>query len=281
MKKENPHITIILPTYNGGDRIGRTVSSVQQQSFQDWELLVVIDGSTDATLERVSRIAQQDNRIVVINNEQNQGIQKTLNHGLRRARGNYIARIDDDDTWIDARKLEKQYDFLESNPEHVLVGTGMILVDETGREIGKYLFPKNDQDIRKKILGQNCFAHPTVMYRKDIVDQIGGYSEQVKHQHVEDHELWLRMGTIGKFTNLNEYTIAYQVTPQSLSGKNKAKQLERRVRLCSEYRKEYPFFLKNWVKIFFVYIGYCTIGWMFAGSTKVRSLVTALYKRIG
>lgn len=279
MKKENPYITIILPTYNGADRISRAILSVQQQSFQDWELIVIIDGSTDATLERVSRIAQQDDRIVVINNKLNQGIQKTLNHGLRGARGFYIARIDDDDIWIDNRKLQKQYDFLQNNLEYVLVGTGMVLVDETGKEIGKYVFPKNDKDIRKKILGQNCFAHPTVMFRKETISQIGEYSEKKEHTHIEDHELWLRMGTVGKFANLNEYAITYQITPKSISGKNKHAQFYKKISLCVYYRKKYPDFLKNLFKVIFMFIGYMSIGWMFSNSSKIRSKVTEWYKK--
>ncbi len=273
-------VSIILPTYNGGDRIGKSIKSVQDQSFQDWELIIVIDGSTDATFERVSRIAKQDSRIVIINNEQNQGIQKTLNDGLKKATGEYIARIDDDDVWVDVRKLQKQIDFLEQNPDYVLVGTGIILVDKNGKQIDQYLFSASDDEIRKKILGQNCFAHPTVLFRNDIVKKIGGYSEDMNHKHVEDHELWLRMGTIGKMGNIPEYAILYQVNEQGLSGKNKSVQLKRRVQLCITYRKKYPNFLKNVIKITFLYIGYITIGWMFAGSIKVRSKLTAIYKEL-
>lgn len=273
-------ISIILPTYNGGDRIGRSIQSVQNQSFQDWELIIVIDGSTDATFERVSRIAKNDTRIIIVHNEQNQGIQKTLNDGLKKVQGKYIARIDDDDVWFDDRKLQKQYDFLERNDDHVIVGTGMVLVTKKGEELGRYLFPTDDIFIRKKILGQNCFAHPTVMFRKSTIDRIGGYSEKEHHKHVEDHELWLRMGQVGKFANLPDYSILYQVDQQGLSGKNKVTQLKRRWKLCLEFKNNYPDFFQNFLKISFIYIGYRTIGWMFARSMKIRSLVTSWYKKI-
>jgi glycosyltransferase involved in cell wall biosynthesis len=275
-----PMLSIILPTYNGGDRIGRAILSVQNQTFHDWELIVIIDGATDATFERVSKIAQQDRRIIIIQNTHNQGIQKTLNEGLEKSQGKYIARIDDDDVWIDKNKLQKQYDFLNKNSEYGIVGTGIILVDKNRRDIGKYFFPENDQDIRKKILGQNCFAHPTVLLRKSIIDQVGGYSEQKKHKHIEDHELWLRIGMVSKFKNIPEYTTAYQVDHTSLSGKNKALQLKRRFMLCSEYRKNYPHFFINIVKITFVYFGYISVGWLFVRSTKVRGRVTEFYKKI-
>lgn len=276
----NLKITILLPTYNGADRISRSIQSVQKQTFQDWELIIVIDGSDDLTFERVTRTAKQDSRIVVIQNKQNQGIQKTLNNGLAHAKGKYIARIDDDDTWIDPRKLQKQFDFLEKNTDHVLVGTGIVLVNTKGEEIGQYVFPHSDVIIRNRILGQNCFAHPAVMYRRDIVELVGGYSEQVKHKHIEDYELWLRMGTIGKFANLNEYAVVYQVSEHGLSGKNKGRQLYNRVKLCIEYKKDYPNFIVSLSKILFIFIGYITIGWMFARSVKVRSFMTALYKKM-
>lgn len=273
-------VSIILPTYNGGDRIGKSIKSVQDQSFQDWELIIVIDGSTDATFERVSRIAKQDSRIVIINNEQNQGIQKTLNDGLKKATGEYIARIDDDDVWIDVRKLQKQIDFLEQNPDYVLVGTGIILVDSKGVEITRYFFPETDQDIRKRILGQNCFAHPSVMYRKKVVDQIGNYSESVQDKHVEDYEFWLRMGIVGKFANLSEYSLLYQVANSSISGKNKLPQLKKCIHLSWRFRKDYELFYRNFFIVCLRYVAYGLFGGILSRSIRLRGKITAIYKKM-
>lgn len=273
-------ISIILPTYNGGDRIGKSIKSVQDQSFQDWELIIVIDGSTDATFERVSRIAKQDSRIVIINNEQNQGIQKTLNDGLKKATGEYIARIDDDDVWIDVRKLQKQIDFLEQNPDYVLVGTGIILVDSKGVEITRYFLPKTDQDIRKRILGQNCFAHPSVMYRKSVINQIGNYSESVQDKHVEDYEFWLRMGTIGKFANLSEYSLLYQVANSSISGKNKLPQLKKCIHLSWRFRKDYELFYRNFFIVCLRYVAYGLFGGILSRSIRLRGKITSFVKKI-
>jgi glycosyltransferase involved in cell wall biosynthesis len=279
MNNRSITISIILPTYNGGDCIGRAIKSVQDQSFQDWELLVIIDGSTDTTFERVSKIAQNDSRIVIVNNEQNKGIQKTLNDGIKKSLGKYIARIDDDDVWIDRYKIEKQYSFLEKHKDHVLVGTGMVLMNQQRKDSGQYLFPASDYEIRKKILGQNCFAHSAVMYDKQVVVELGGYSEDKKLEHIEDHELWLRMGTFGKFANINDYAIAYQVSPQSISGKNKLIQFFRKLRICIQYRKQYPYFVKNFLKVVFMLVGYGLVGWIFSDSSNVRSKVTQIYKK--
>lgn len=273
-------VSIILPTYNGGDRIGKSIKSVQDQSFQDWELIIIIDGSTDATFERVSRIAKQDSRVVIINNEQNQGIQKTLNDGLKKATGEYIARIDDDDVWVDVRKLQKQIDFLEQNPDYVLVGTGIILVDSKGVEITRYFFPETDQDIRKRILGQNCFAHPSVMYRKSVVEQIGGYSENIQDKHVEDYEFWLRMGIVGKFANLSEYSLLYQVANSSISGKNKLPQLKKCIHLSWRFRKDYELFYRNFFIVCLRYVAYGLFGGILSRSIRLRGKVTSFFKKM-
>lgn len=276
----NPVISIILPTYNGGDTVVRAIKSVQNQSFNDWELIVVIDGSTDTTYERVSKMSVSDPRIIIINNTENQGIQKTLNAGLQKVRSNYVARIDDDDEWVDLHKLQKQFDFLESNPEYVLVGTGVVLVDKQQKELTRYLLPESDYEIRTKILGQNCFAHPTVMFRMSAIDQVGKYSEEKNYKHIEDYELWLRMGIIGKFTNLPIYAVHYQVAEQSISGKNKLSQLKKIINLSWKWREKYPNFLKNFTLVLLRYSGYLLFGWLIARSPRFRSLITSVYKKI-
>lgn len=278
MKKVNPHISIILPTYNGDNQIDRAISSVQEQSFQDWELIVVIDGSTDTTCERVSKMATEDSRIIIVNNVENQGIQKTLNIGLQKARGKYIARIDDDDEWVDIYKLQKQFDFLESHPEYVLVGTGLVLVDKQKKELTRYLFPGSDYEIRNKILSQNCFAHPTIMFRRNALNLLDGYSEDEKYKHVEDYELWLRMGTIGKFANLPIYAVGYQVSVTSISGKNKLLQLKKCIKLSWEFKNKYPSFLKNFINVNIRYLLYFFIGGVLDRYPKVRAVITSIYK---
>jgi teichuronic acid biosynthesis glycosyltransferase TuaG len=107
----NPVISIILPTYNGATYISRAIESVAAQSYTDWELLVIGDGSTDTTAGIVAEYIKKDSRIQYVKNDSNLGIQKSLNRGLHLAQGKYIARIDDDDQWIDTEKLTKQLNF--------------------------------------------------------------------------------------------------------------------------------------------------------------------------
>jgi glycosyltransferase involved in cell wall biosynthesis len=152
---ELPIVSILLPTYNGAHFIAEAIASVQAQSHTSWELIVINDCSTDDTEQIVMDIQKKDERIVYVKNEENSGIQKSLNRGLQVAKGAYIARIDDDDGWSDREKMKRQVTFLDEHKDYVLVGTGAVIVDEHKKELTKYLMPQHDADIRKKILSKN------------------------------------------------------------------------------------------------------------------------------
>lgn len=272
-----PLVSIILPTYNGAFSILKAIKSVQSQTFQNWELLIIIDGSVDSTKDVILEYKKNDQRIKIIQNSTNLGIQKTLNIGLQNASGRYVARIDDDDQWIITEKLSKQVSFLEKNPEIVLVGTGMVLVDKDENEIGRYLLPENDYEIRKSILLKNCFAHPTVVFRKDTVTLLGGYSEMLKYRHIEDYELWMRVGLRGMFANLPIFSTAYTISSSSLSGKNKLKQLYRDIQLSIKFRKFYPSFFKGFMVGLVRLIVYLFFGKVITGS--LRAKIISIYKK--
>ncbi len=236
-----PLVSIILPTYNGAKYIAAAIASVQAQSYTNWELIIIDDGSTDDTEVIVQSLSHADSRIQYVKNEQNLGIQKTLNRGLALAKGEYIARIDDDDQWIDADKLTAQVSFLESHPDYVLVGTGVVIVTETGQEITRYTLSENDIAIRNRMLAKNCFAHGTVMYKKSAVNEVGGYSEQKNKRHIEDHDLWLRLGVIGKMYNLASHSVALMVRSTSITSRHRIIQAWRICKTALIYRNKYPY----------------------------------------
>jgi glycosyltransferase involved in cell wall biosynthesis len=233
-------VSIILPTYNGGKYIERAIESIIAQSFSSWELLVIDDGSVDNTKDIVDEYSIKDNRIIYLKNEVNLGIQKTLNKGLREAKGEYIARIDDDDEWIDKDKLQKQVEFLSNNQNHVLVGTGVIVIDEKGTELFRYLLPEKDKDIKKKILGKNCFVHSSVMFRKNLALSLGGYDELKDTRHIEDYDLWLKLGTVGNLANLPIYAVKFTLREGSISSTNKTEQFKKNINLAKKYKDKYP-----------------------------------------
>lgn len=240
----NTTVSIILPTFNGGKYISNAIESVISQSFVEWELIVINDGSTDDTEEIVGGYVKKDNRIIYLKNEINLGIQKTLNRGLKEAKGIYIARIDDDDIWIDINKLIKQVNFLENNNGYLLVGTGVVLVDEKYKELTRYILPETDEKIRKKLLIKNCFTHSSVMFKKKEALSINGYSELNEVKHVEDYDLWLRIGLLGKFYNLPDYYTLFMVNSSSISAKNKKDQFKKDLILSRKYKYNYPNYIK-------------------------------------
>ncbi len=233
-------ISVLLPTYNGSNFIDKAIKSVLDQTFTDFEIIIINDGSTDNTLEKISKYSLLDNRIMIINNEINLGIQKSLNKGLFIAKGEYIARIDSDDIWIDKDKLKKQFNFLEKNKDYVLIGTGAICTDEKGNIIKKYYKKETDKEIRKTILGYNCFIHSSVIFKKEVAIKIGGYSENIEERHVEDYDLWLKLGSLGKMYNIKSYCVQYTIRENSISNKNQKEQLKKTIRTSNKYIKYYP-----------------------------------------
>ena len=236
----NKLVSIILPTYNGAERIKEAIKSVLEQSYADLELIVIDDGSKDNTKEIVENLAKSDQRVRYLKNDVNLGIQKTLNNGLKEAKGEYIARIDDDDVWIDKDKLKKQIEFLEKNKEYVLVGTGVIVVGEDNKELFRYLVPEKDIDIRNKILTKNCFVHSSVVFYRDTALRCEGYSESEDTKHIEDYDLWLKLGTLGKVANLPTHSVRFTLRSGSLSSMNKLEQFKKTLKLIKNYKKIYP-----------------------------------------
>ena len=238
-----PRVSIVLPVYNGGRFIEKAVKSVQSQSFRDWELCVVDDGSTDGTQSIVEHAQAHDTRIRYARNDRNLGIQKTLNKGLAMAQGMYVARIDADDQWIDFEKLSGQVAFLDKHGDYALVGTGAVVTDEHGKELSRFLNPETDVQIRHRILGKNCFTHSSVLFRADAARELKGYDEKSDARHVEDYDLWLRMGRKWKFANLPLYGVSWTLLASGLGSQNKLEQFVNAFAVSRRYRDAYPYAL--------------------------------------
>lgn len=240
--KNQKKISIILPVYNGGKYLSNAIQSVCHQEYENWELIVVDDCSSDNSGEVIQNFLS-DPRIMIIRNEVNLGIQKSLNKGLSFATGEYVARIDDDDEWIDKEKLTKQVAFLDSHGEYVLVGTDAIVRDKDGNKIGEYHMPKADDVIRKKILTKNCFLHASIMARRAAIKRVGMYSEDRAVIALEDYDLWLRLGTVGRFANLDSVSIAITLHPESISAQNRVRQARGSLGLNLLYSRKYPHYM--------------------------------------
>jgi len=200
--KQQPLVSIVIPTYNRKSTIQRALESVFSQSYSNMEIILVDDGSTDGTDKITFEFARNNPGMVVIKNEVNLGIVKSLNRGIDAAKGKYIARLDDDDYWCDNQKIEKQTNFLEDNRDYVLVGGKAREVNSEGKETGMYLVPEKDVDIKGRILFGDAFIHVTVIFRKEAWKKTEGYDKNF--EGIEDWDLWLKMGLLGKFYNFQE-----------------------------------------------------------------------------
>jgi glycosyltransferase involved in cell wall biosynthesis len=199
MNKRNPEITVLMPAYNAANYIGEAIRSVLGQSFTDFELLIVNDGSTDETEQVIRSFA--DERIVLMNQDRG-GIAAALNRGLAAARSEIIARFDADDVCYPGR-LEAQYHFLAANPDHVIVGCDADYYDMNDEYVFTYRPPgHSDAEIRALYFYHCPFVHSGVMYRRRVILDAGGYD---LHAHAfEDHLLWTKVIPRGLACNLTE-----------------------------------------------------------------------------
>lgn len=225
-----PTITVILPVYNGFPYLRLAVESVLLQTFQDFEFIVINDGSTDSSESVIKSI--NDSRIRFLQ-QCNQGLPATLNTAIGLARGEFIARQDQDDISFPLR-LQKQAEFLIANPDIGMVGTSAeIWVGDTKTD--RLLeHPADDASIKFNLLFDNPFVHSSVMIRRSVFEKIGGYCEDKSRQPPEDYELWSRVAREFKVANLPEVLLAYREVPGSMSRTGLNPFLNRLIRISAE-----------------------------------------------
>lgn len=240
-----PKVSILLPTKNRASLISKAIESVQNQSFTDWEMLVIDNGSTDETRQVVERYAKTDPRVAYLSYTEKPGIQNALNYGLKRARGEYVARIDDDDVWLSDKKLETQVEFLDKNEDYLLVGTDALILNEKGERVGEILHPKTDQEIRKAAMRKNPFAHPSVMFRLVSAQQAGGYCEE--YEFVQDYDLWLKMLKLGKGANIGQFWLGWR-RASSFNPEKEYKKYKIQTTILWRHRFEFSGFIFGFIR---------------------------------
>ena len=204
-----------MAVFNEQATITQSVKSIINQSYLDWEMIIIDDHSTDNTFQLLSELAKKDNRISVLRNEKNIGLAKSLNIGLKKNNSELIARMDGDDISKPSR-LEKQVSFMLANPDIDVLGTGAELIEDDETVVGSAFLPQEHESIKKVILKKSVFFHPSVMMRNSFVQTAGGYNEKLKRS--QDYELWVRGLSCGaQYQNLNEVLISYRTSIYSKS----------------------------------------------------------------
>lgn len=209
-----PLVSVLMPAYNCASFIGAAIESVLAQTYSNFELLVVEDGSTDGTTEVLHAKARRDPRLRLIFQEHG-GLVPALNTGLQQARGRYLARLDADDLAYPQR-LQAQVHCLEEQPNLVIVGSAYALIDSRGVPDHTDYMPQSDTAIRWHNLFHCPFAHTSVMLRLEAL-RAGGLSYNPAMQEAEDYELWSRLLQHGKGQNLPEPLVQYRVHPDQAS----------------------------------------------------------------
>lgn len=234
MKDNLVKISVILPIYNSQNYLKEAIESILSQTYKDFELILINDGSTDNSENIIHSF--QDERIVYIKNPKNLGLIKSLNIGLGQAKGEYIARMDADDVSLPTR-FEFQLKAFEQNKNAVLVSSDYYSL--TGNDI-KYIKNDGSSDYFKGILlFSTCFAHPTVMMRNIFKEK--GLSYDENYLHTEDYKLWVDLVTHGEFCNVNKALLKYRTHSGQISAQNKQTQQQNSEAIRKLYLKSKGF----------------------------------------
>ena len=219
-EKTSPQISVIMAVYNGQQFLREAMNSILGQTFVDFELIVIDDGSHDDTLAILD--SYTDSRIICITNETNIGQTASLNIGIERARGEFIARHDADDVSHPTR-FAKQVSFLKEHTAVGLLGTSYRLIDDQGQVLEIERPPTKNSGIQKRLERGNCLCHGSVMMRRDCLDQAGQY--RTAFRVTQDYELWLRMAEQCELANLDESLYDFRFHGASVSSNRRGLQL--------------------------------------------------------
>ncbi|MBQ2244450.1 MAG: glycosyltransferase [Oscillospiraceae bacterium] len=216
-------ISVVMAAFNAEKYLREAMDSILAQTYGDLELIVLDDKSTDGSLQILKEYAAADPRVVVLENEQNMGLTKSLNKGLAVAKGEYIARMDADDISVPDR-FAKQVAFLDSHPDYSFVSCIGRYIDEEGREEQLRLFPETHEEICAMMPKVDAVMHPGVMFRREDIARIGNYCEDFRV--VQDYDLWFRGMAAGyKFYNIQEPLVLFRRNDSYNTRKSKAYRL--------------------------------------------------------
>jgi glycosyltransferase involved in cell wall biosynthesis len=235
MKENNQiKISVVLSIYNGEKFLKEAVDSILSQTFSAFEFIIINDGSTDSTDEIISQYT--DSRIVYINNPTNRGLTNSLNIGLSRSRGKYIVRMDGDDIALPNR-LQVQFDYMETHPETGICGSSTNLFYENKTKKQRVDFAADDLKIRAFTFFQSPFCHPSVIIRKEVLDQHHlKYPEN--YYRAEDYGLWIELLKYTKGANILSVLLHYRKHEESETA-IADKKIEDRIEVVKRVQEQY------------------------------------------
>ena len=200
-----PLVTVLMSVFNGAKYLEAAIASITTQTLRAFEFIIVDDASTDDTPAILRRC--RDPRLVLLRNEENRGLTWSLNLGLRRARGEFIARMDADDL-SEADRLEEQAAYLRVHPDVGLVCSAATIVDEQGVPVGTHTPSFSPEHFYFFLNYKNCIVHSSVLFRREIVERLGGYDE--RRPFAQDFELWQRLARTARIAQLDRRMVRWR-----------------------------------------------------------------------
>jgi glycosyltransferase involved in cell wall biosynthesis len=234
-----PRITVLMSVFNDARYVSEAIESILNQTLTDFEFLIINDGSTDSTPEILGWYARQDDRIRIFSQD-NIGLTKSLNRGLKFARGEYIARMDADDISL-RHRLQTQQDFLDAYSEIAVLSSGAEIINEEGHITAEYNPVLSSALLQWRLLFGNCLLHSTVMFRKDVIVRSGSYPADCLV--AQDYDLWAKLLSLNaEICQLPEILIQYRQNKQAISFRLNDKQIETSLRVV---QRNIRFFFKK------------------------------------
>lgn len=230
----SPVISVITPTYNRADFLPEAVRSVLDQSFPDFELLIVDDGSTDDTREVLAPFLEDPR--VHYQYQPNQGQSVARNLGLAKARGRFICFLDSDNAWL-PHKLEQQLAAFEQHPDVDVVYGDILTIDEQGKELSRKNMRRYSGRIAPQMLKDNCVSMNTAMARRVCFDEMGGMSG--KRRVADDYDLWLRFSAKYRFLYMPDFFAKYRVMADQISS-DKRRRFDSNEQILLDFLRDYP-----------------------------------------
>jgi glycosyltransferase involved in cell wall biosynthesis len=226
----NPQVSVVLSVHNGAADLPKAIDTILSQSFADFELIAINNGSSDATAAVLDGL--RDPRVRVIHQD-DMGLAAALNRGISLSRGQYIARQDHDD-WAKPARLQKQVAFLEAHPDCALVGTRAEIWVGDRKTKRTHDHPTDNAALQFELLFDNPFVHSSVLLRKSALDVVGCYCTDPARQPPEDYELWSRIARRFRVANLPEHLTIYREVRNSMSRNRTAAFVDRIVAIAAE-----------------------------------------------
>ena len=232
---KNPLVTVITPTYNRADFLPQAIDGVLAQTYGNFELIVVDDGSTDNTPDILSDYAKRDDRVRTFRQD-NQGQSIARNKAIQEARGEFICFLDSDNHWPD-HKLEQQVDLFRENPDVDVIYGDIVTVDESDTELSRKNMSRYSGNIARWMLRDNCVSMNTAMAKRRCFDEMGGMSGE--RRVADDYDLWLRFSARYKFLYVPEYWAYYRVMEDQISS-DKTARFDSNEAIIRDFRSKFP-----------------------------------------